>query len=298
MTDSAIDVVYATDSKYLRMTSASIVSLLESQPAGLVSRVFVLSGDTERQKVEKGMRRFLGRRLSSRVHWIGVSEATYENLPIADDTWVSLTTYLRFYATDVLPEDTANLLYLDGDILVRQDLSGLLDVFEKMRENSVAVAARPHPADGYWKKDMKRLGLSSYFNAGVLVIDASLWRERNLPSQLVECSVERRKVIEFADQDTLNLFFKDSYVPLGSEFNFFPNVDQGLDPALVHFIGPFKPSLSRANGSFAKDFQRFVRRTYSLGQLLRHELSRLVRTIMLTDVPPRLPRILQKMRSK
>lgn len=292
MVKSSFDVVYATDRKYHRYTSASIHSLLDSQPDGLIRRIFVMCALGEMPEIRRRMKRQLGLWRKSRVQWVGVDEA-YKSLPIMKGSWWSNAAFLRFFAAEALPPDTENLLYLDSDVLIRGPLDELKKIFGSMRSKGVIVAARPHPDRGDWRRTRRKFGLDSYFNSGVLAIDAQAWREKKLAAQLVTYYVENQKRLKFSDQDTLNVFFADQYFQLSYKFNNFPTVDDEEGAIIVHLIGPIKPTLKRARNRFSKEFQRYIRRTHPFTFLVGLEVNSLFRTLLLTDLPPRLPRSLR-----
>ena len=237
MTDSTIDVVYATDKKYLRLTAASIHSLSATQPEGLVRQVYVLCGKNDLLEIKKSMRKKLGVWTARKVRWVGVDDDLVQELPIAKEGWLSPATYLRLYAAEVLPE-THNLLYLDGDVLLRKSLDVFLRVFVEMHEQGFFIGARAHPDKGDWRVIRESFGLASYFNAGVLAINADLWRRHKIATQIVAQADRSAKVLRFSDQDLLNLFFEERRVDLAPPFNFFPSVESHKDPAVVTLLGP------------------------------------------------------------
>ena len=146
---------------------------------------------------------------------------------------------------EILPVE--RVLYLDADILVRDNLAPLW----KTDLQDQALGAVPdvgHPM-GYNASDKR-----PYFNAGVLLMDLTKIREMGIV-KLMEKGTKMRNA-KFRDQDALNHHFKD-WAPLSLRWNAqglgtyasYPSTDRELlnledmnDPAIVHFTGPVNPS--------------------------------------------------------
>ena len=188
---------------------------------------------------------------------------------------VTVASYYRLFLTQLLPQEIRKVIYLDGDIIVRGSVSDLwnLDI------SNVALAA---------VKDMdERMNLLrvdypvkyGYFNAGVLLINLSYWREHHLLEKFISFMVNHSDKIIYHDQDVLNFTLFDQKVWLPMKYNaqngfFFKKKYQlfdskgyetGLDeasnnPAIVHFtLG--KPWLKFTSNPYRKDFWRYIKQT-------------------------------------
>ncbi|MEN5233636.1 glycosyltransferase family 8 protein [Sphingobacterium faecium] len=119
----------------------------------------------------------------------------------------------------LLPELLPNydkVIYLDCDIIVRQDLAA---VFEKtdLRNNYLAAvyeAALPFQED-YLKSIGSQPG--DYFNSGFLIMNLDLLRQDNMAPQFLEAS--KQQGLQFPDQDVLNQLCKNKTVPLSPIYN-------------------------------------------------------------------------------
>lgn len=102
------------------------------------------------------------------------------------------------------------MIYLDGDILVRDDLGPL---WERPMNGNIAlgvpdfrsptVAQRLSLRDAY----LEDLGLPSdtvYCNTGMMVIDLTASREEEVGPQCIEFVRKYGHLVEYADQDALN----------------------------------------------------------------------------------------------
>ena len=172
---------------------------------------------------------------------------------IRDPIWAKIDILMH---PSLLPVE--RILYLDADVLVRRDLK---DIWRTdMGGRTVGVVrdiGLPMGHPGLPEANRGRF----YFNAGVLLGDLSLIRQR-LPE--IRNALATIKEAAFKDQDFLNVFFSDDFYEfdivwnangLGTYASTWTIADrdktwpQGLatllnDPAIVHFTGALHPSLS------------------------------------------------------
>jgi lipopolysaccharide biosynthesis glycosyltransferase len=158
---------------------------------------------------------------------------------------------------DLLPPDARRVVYLDSDLVVRDNLDFLFS-FDlggaPLGAVQTAVVSQGLPT---WRS----LGLSPntpYFNSGVLVIDVDAWRARNLGDAVLNFVVEHRDDIRWNDQDGFNGVLAGDFAPLPLRWNqeaalrrpthqyflFYPaaEVDEAIaNPAVIHFTGQDKP---------------------------------------------------------
>jgi lipopolysaccharide biosynthesis glycosyltransferase/predicted O-methyltransferase YrrM len=178
---------------------------------------------------------------------------------IREPTWAKVDMLMH---PSLLPVE--RILYLDADVLVRRDLK---DIWRTDMGGKSIGAVRDigypigHP--GLPEVDRGRF----YFNAGVLLVNLSLVRQR-LPE--MKNALATLKETAYKDQDFLNAFFSEDFYELDIVWNAgglgtyasWTNDDrdniwpQGLatlhvDPAIVHFTGALHPNMfSVLNDSF------------------------------------------------
>lgn len=178
------------------------------------------------------------------------------------DSYLTKETYLRFFAGDVLPPEVSRVVYLDGDLVVMDDIAELYatDLHGKV------IAGAPE-LDWWGGGDrLARLGIVGghrYFNAGVLVIDLDRWRREGVRDKLFAYALARGSDLECHDQDVLNAVLQHEAVALDRRWNVetlwysgwvrrtFPRDFAELRPALarpgiVHYSTVEKPWKFRA----------------------------------------------------
>lgn len=186
-------------------TAASIQSLKRTQDGLLLTIYVVSTGLTEIQKSKFEAMAAGG--LTVKV--LDVPFPEYKNKAV--DTYVSEAALLKFSLPDLFP-DKEQILYLDGDTLVSSSLGSL---FKTELGNRYAFVVRDIVAEMF--HNHKRLGLSRYFNSGVMLLNLKLMREHNLSEKL-----KRKKIKDpgkFMDQDTFNSIFCENVIYGDARYN-------------------------------------------------------------------------------
>lgn len=127
---------------------------------------------------------------------------------------ISMATYYRCMFSSILPEEVEKVLYLDCDIVILGNISE----FWNTDLNGLGAAC----IEDIGKEEDERYERLqydksySYFNAGVLLINLSYWREHKVDEQCVHYFQTYPERIIFNDQDLLNVvLYKDKvFVPL------------------------------------------------------------------------------------
>ena len=132
------------------------------------------------------------------------------------------------------------VIYLDPDTMVLRDVRPLLEypLFNKI----VAMPETKNPSSKYGGPDVP------YFNNGVFLTTLNYWREERLEEKMVEW-LATGELPECIEQDAMNKFLLPVWAPMSSAFNYWASfatygLHDGLDPLIVHFVGPYKPWIS------------------------------------------------------
>ena len=240
------NICYSLDSNYTEQLLVSVASILKNADESENFNFYVLDGglnEADKKSIEalKKIKNF-------NVKFIRVNNDDFANCPLLKDKnehyknyHVTLPTYFRFKLAEYLP-DIKNVLYLDCDVIVRKSLRG---IFETNLQNTSAAMIE----DVESEKEAKRLNLNKYFNAGVMLINLEFWRQNKISSKLFEYSKNNKNIIQWQDQDVLNVVLKDSIKELDVKWNFqyflYDNVDlKNLEYSyILHLSGRFKPWL-------------------------------------------------------
>lgn len=176
--------------------------------------------------------------------------------------------YARLVIDQLVAPDVERILYLDCDMLVRDDIAWVFAL--DMGEMSIGAVRDPSGALITGQRDlMKNRDLfdpsDAYFNAGMLLIDIERWRNANILGRMEEAYASGIMQRIYYDQDLLNLIFKNKWYQLPWRWNLIDArpAHDGIDPAIVHYTGDTKPW-----SVFAHTFQ-----SVAFARLYRHVMT-------------------------
>lgn len=241
MTD-IIPVFYACDDIFAPYMIVSLTSLLKNCSRKRKYIIHILStelSDEIRRAALSLKCDYAEIRFENVSRYIGAIE---NKLPIRD--YYTKTTYYRFFIADMFPEyDKA--LYLDSDTIVLGDVSELFDTDIKDFYVAAAHEQAMLQVEAYGNYVEKVCGIerSAYFNAGILLMNAKLFREKEILKKFAALL----KTYDFKvtqDEDYLNVLCKDRVRFLSSAWNMevlgeLPCYIE--ETKIIHFIMTSKP---------------------------------------------------------
>lgn len=176
--------------------------------------------------------------------------------------------YARLMIDRLVGPEVERILYLDCDMLVREDVAELFAL--DLQGNAIAAVRDSIGAFITNRRDLKQNRdlfdpADYYFNAGMVLIDVASWREANIIGRMEEAFASGVMQRIYYDQDLLNLVFKGQWLKLPWRWNVIDarHAHDGVDPAIVHYTGPSKPW-----GVFAHSFQ-----SVAFARLYRHVMT-------------------------
>lgn len=224
----------------------------------------------------KNQLRRICNKFGSKIEFCYIDGSEFKDAPLS--RFQSTEPYFRLLIPHLFPE-LSKAVYLDGDILVRGDLGELFEC----DMNGYPLAACD---DVSATKHMKRLGLKSYFNSGVLLMDLEKWRRENLFDRCMNCLEKERGRLLFEDQDTINVAMVKKIHCLSITWNLFsiffskslkPSFYSSLDiekakrkANIIHFAGIYKPFYCQNSHRINLMYFKYALKTpYLLNLLLR-----------------------------
>lgn len=134
-------------------------------------------------------------------------EKSYSNVTKASLLKFSIPTYLR---------SVEKALYIDGDVIVRGDLSVLFKI-ELDDKYAVVISDGPKTTvDG--GKQHAFYGDPDYFNSGVMLLNLQKMRKDNISSKLIDYRLHGYNY--FMDQDAFNIILGKNVIHVGVEYDF------------------------------------------------------------------------------
>ena len=162
---------------------------------------------------------------------------------------ISPVCYFRLLLPELLPSGVEKVLYLDCDLIIREDLSSLWETdvsataFAAAHDSDPAVKARL--VDGV--RFHRELGLTrdrSRFNSGVLVMNLAQWRRSQLALRAFTYLRVLGIDVLWYEQEALNVVARDEYRELDPRWNV-PSQWAAQWPhdhvSIVHYLTAKKP---------------------------------------------------------
>ena len=231
---------YGTYSKYVGI---AMTSLLENTKADVT--LHLLHDATLSQENRKKFVQLAGE-YHQQICFHEVDSAEFEHLKKRMGSF-SIGTLFRLSMMELLPSSLSKVIYLDSDLLVNLDIEELWK--EDLHGSSVGVTVHQefqgscHPESIPWPCEAGIVKLPKYFNAGVMVMDlARIRHEHDVKRECLQF-LENHPKCFLADQDALNVMFRDDYFQLSQKYNLFTRMmkddGRGVREGIIHVSGDY-----------------------------------------------------------
>jgi lipopolysaccharide biosynthesis glycosyltransferase len=240
-------ILYCISGNYIDVLVTSIRSLLLNNP-NQNFQIFVFHNYNERNQ-EILIQEIRSIKISTFILETFFVEVDFdsENLPLHGH--IDVSTYYRLLIEKYIPPTVDKILYLDADVVIE----GSIDELFNLDLNGNVLGAVNHNL-AISNSDLKlesrfdklSLNLSSYFNAGVMLIDYKLWLKSNVLARSKSILHQYSAHLDWWDQDILNMIFINSYLSISPKWNFidkYYSAKEDLTRIIIiyHFAGPHKP---------------------------------------------------------
>jgi lipopolysaccharide biosynthesis glycosyltransferase len=166
---------------------------------------------------------------------------------------LTTATLVKLILAQIFDGQYDRILYLDTDLTIHGDVSGLFD----LDLGGFAVAAAS--GGGGWAtqaqqeengKHFAALGMTRpyrYFNTGVLLIDVAAWNRENLTVRALDFVRKYPELCGLPDEDSLNAVLDGRVARFSPIWNMPPRrlwltlLHGAVDPVIIHYSGPDKP---------------------------------------------------------
>ncbi len=267
-----MDIALSFDSGYVMPSGVAITSICESNVGQDIHFHLFVNGvsDDDKSKIREVVN---GR---AEVIFYDVDVALLAKCPINPNIHSqSIAKYFRLLIPSLIDPAIERILYLDGDIIVRRDLSELftLDmegctigmVYDKIRFD-IETFNRLQYGREY-----------GYFNSGVCLIDTVRWRENGCTETIFDYIAKNASILTWEDQDALNRVFAGDCLALPFKYNvqeymfcrgeegiYWGDMDQlqeaRFEPVIVHTCG-VKPWGYMCNHPYTNEWFKLLEKT-------------------------------------
>ncbi|MBK7820160.1 MAG: glycosyltransferase [Tessaracoccus sp.] len=238
-----VPIVLISNETYVLPTAVAIYSVIESRKPDTEYVIYIIGSDISdsSSSLLEGLSRpnasvRVLRRSAEMIQ--GLHQDSADSIAAATSDAL-----LKFYIPEILEHEDV-VLYLDGDILVRDDLAELFAV--DLGDNYIA-AVGDSGAIYYRHKFVQ--AVERYFNSGVMVLNLDAWRRDNLTQRLVD---RKRALVDssLVDQNVLNLELDGRVTLLPPKFN-------ALMVNLMRASKARKIAIEDFNAGFGVDYASF-----------------------------------------
>ena len=216
-----VRVVFITDGNYLQATTVAITSLLRHRRCDVKVEVNVIGvglSDSEAAKFNV---------FGSAVNLVKVANRYADRF--ARHRHVSEAALLKFDLPSLFL-DYDKILYLDGDLLILDDLGELWrtpleDCCAAVVKDYAAYLNGAHP---------QRIGHKDYFNSGVMLLNLDLFRRVGMSERLLEIKNNDPVPGAFMDQTAFNVAFDENVKYVSPKFNMMRCNNRRWAPSIHH----------------------------------------------------------------
>lgn len=206
-------IVYICDEGYSIPTIVSITSLLKNRKKGIFYKIYILTSYLP-ESIENDFKRIEMLYEDVEIKIIKLCVKKYDSIYKKYDGNTgagSIIALLKFDIANVIREK--KVLYLDGDTIVRKDIS---ELFYMDIENYVAGVIKDSAK--IYNKNGLRGKLPKYFNSGVMLLNLDYFRNNNYFEKLIDAK-QKQSNINLVDQDAFNIAFRGHTKLLPVKYN-------------------------------------------------------------------------------
>ena len=212
-----IPIVFVTDENYVMRTSVALTSIIVNKQPGVIYDAFILTDCISAKSKNKLESLSLP---DFRVKIINmdrdkISNVGGSNVPSA--IHVSSASLFKFIIPELF-DGYEKILYLDGDVIIKHDLSALFGI--DISRVYAAVVKDMKPMISYQPSQTDKLGVdhTAYFNTGMMLLNLDLLRKDGISDKLIE--YRTNELNYFMDQDAFNCVFRENVLYVDYSFNF------------------------------------------------------------------------------
>ena len=274
---SNIPIFLSSDNNYAPFVATIMASILSNTNSFI--EFYVLDGGITSKNVEK-IQSLKNNFSNFSVEFIKIDyEKYFKDLKVKNH-WTKAV-YTRLLIPNIKP-NINKTIFMDVDIIITGDIANLYN--EDLEDYALGAVWEQWAEYGINKQHKIRMQLSDnhkYFNAGVLLIDCTKWRDNNILEKLFDIAEKYKDCLELQDQDMLNKYFDNNYKVLEQKYNylttnFYVNDTQELY-IIRHLTGNVRPwQLNPTTASIVpnvKDFWYYAKMTPFYDELLSKTLD-------------------------
>lgn len=213
MQSNTLNVIYSSDDNYAQHMGVSIYSLLDSNRDFEHINIFIVDNGIKDDNLEK-LNHLENSFDNAELHFIPF-EKWKKQLNLNMQWSISVSSYARLFISEMLPENIERIIYLDCDMIICKSL-------REMWVTDLGGAVLGAVQDSVSGSTKKAVGLNddtSYFNAGMLLVDLIAWKNQHMGEKCLKFISDRNGSVTHHDQGVLNGVLNGSFCKLPLENN-------------------------------------------------------------------------------
>lgn len=214
-----INIAFIADDGYVMPTCVAISSICENCNKDYLYNIIIIVPDTISNSAVSRLSKCSKLEDNIKISINKASMNELQGLHNYDDSKflaATETALLKFKLPELL-SSIDKVLYLDGDILVRDDL---VELYKTRLDSNYVAAVRDLPQVLYGDNQVvgKDISGSDYFNSGVMLLNLKMMRDDGIVERLID---EKRNSDDntLMDQNVFNIVFKDKVNQLPFVYN-------------------------------------------------------------------------------
>lgn len=267
-----INILCSTDDNYVPYCGIMLTSLFENNK-DLNLEVYLMCESLNEKNLND--LNLLSKKYGVNIQMIHMDNSIFKNCPIRPNDHVSLVTYYRLVAADVLPEEVDKILYLDCDMIVNGSIKNLYNTDISEYAFGAVIDEDVFNDEKYSRLNYKKS--YKYINAGVIIFNLEYWKKHNIAKECFEYISKYPDRIKLHDQDTINVVCRKQkkLLPIVYNFqtgflltdlNFSKSVEEEIkssskSPVIIHYTGKNKPWMRYSQQPFRNLFFKYKKQS-------------------------------------
>lgn len=270
MTNERINILIASDINYAPYYGVLLTSLFTNNRSSSFEVHLITDNTWTKGETEKFEELCIKHNSSFIVHAIDVEQM--DSFPRHGH--INRATYFNLNAANILPIHIRKIIYLDGDMIVRGDISSLWNL--EIKDYACAMVEDCLTYDNSIFERLEYSPENKYFNNGVVVYNLDYLRKIDFSTKAIEFIVGNPEKAYWMDQDAINVLLAKYTYHLPLKYNFQSwfllkshwehytdeykqrVLKDSENPIVIHYIGGTKPWYFRYFGSaYYKEWERY-----------------------------------------
>ena len=207
-----MDILYASDNKFVSIMMTSINSVLENVKDEI--NIHIISDAISKKNKENIS--LLVNKYEKKVFFYEADKYLngIKNKIRVTSAWPAIA-FIRIYLVELLPQNIEKILYLDCDTLVCKDI-------RKLWNTDLSQYLVAGVLDCMDKNYINKIGLDNsdiYINSGVLLFNLINMRKYDLEDKFEQIIKEKGQYFKYPDQDAINIVMNKHIKTIPMEYN-------------------------------------------------------------------------------